>query len=358
MSQIVSTAILDFRTLSTTVNLIKSPNQFLMKLLFANKNSIPTETIEWATFSANRDMAPFIRKNGAAIMVPGVTGNANAISGPNIRLKRPFTPSQLLFGRQPDNIIFVQNDQEQVSNAERVIARDLQYLSNMIANAEEWMAAMSLRGQVKYEVTDQESFQITYNRPSANNITLSIFWDAVDPTTVNPALDFLAVKRVLAEWGFAATDAILGSEAVTAFLNWQVSTRGIALATTNRESLILGTTTFAEKFSDDGVLYLGTYGGIRVWEYSRSVNIAGVATPLIRAKYAEFVCANQATETEMTYAAIADFKALKGKLFQAPRFSKSWEEEDPSALMYLVHSRPFPNIKRPEAFVSVKVVSG
>jgi hypothetical protein len=60
----------------------------------------------------------------------------------------------------------------------------------------------------------------------------------------------------------------------------------------------------------------------------------------------------------MYYGAIPDLKALQGRLFRGKRFSKSWEQEDPSVMWQLLHSRPLPVTRRPDSMVSMKVVSG
>jgi len=345
---------LTWASLSATVNEIKSPNSFVLRLLYGRKETKATESIELSTLTGGREMAPFVKKNGEAVMVGGLGETFANVEPPNIRIKRPMTPSEVLFKRRPGTVIFPSGD-EQVSAIQAHIARDAQHMADLITNAEEYLACMTLQGTISYTVNDQDNFTITFPKPSANNVTLTTFWDDADSTLPSPELNFLTAKRLASDaHGLGITDAIMGSEASVAFLTLAKKQGGLL----ENPNVSIGGVTFNEMFRDDGVIYLGTYSGIRCWEYARTVDIDGVATPLIRAKYVEFVAATPAAETVEYFAAIADWKALQGRLFQAQRFSKSWEEEDPSVRQLLITSRPLPTPRRPGFVVSMKVVSG
>jgi|GEM_PF-1500635 len=342
-----------WRTLSALVNNIKSPNQFLKKLLFSNHHTYETEDVDIHLIEKGREIAPFVKKNGEAIMVGGYTWTQQNVSPTNIRIKRPFTPSALLFDRQPGTVVYA-TSQDMAKARQEHINRDMQVLSDLITNAEEWLCAMALQGTITYSATDQEVFTITYPKSSAHNITLSTFWNDGTPADVNFHANMLTVKRLLAEEGLSPTDCILGSEASTAFLNLAQNNR---VALENRQ-LIQGTIDFTSQFNDDGVLYLGQADGVRFWEYSRTASLNGTSTPMIRAKYAEFISISPNSERELAFGAIPDMDALEGKVFKSERFSKSWLVKDPSARIVLAHSRPLPITRKPNATVSMKVVSG
>jgi hypothetical protein len=345
---------LTWSSLTGTVNEIKSPNSFVLRLLYGNKEPKATESIELSTLTGGRVMAPFVKKNGEAVMVGGIGETFATVEPPNIRIKRPMTPSEVMFKRRPGTVIFPQVG-EQVSAIQQHIARDAQYMADLITNAEEYLACMTLRGVITYTVNDQDNFTITFPKPSANNVTLSVFWDDADPTLPSPELNFLTAKRLVSDaHGLGVTDAIMGSEASVAFLTLAKKQGGLL----ENPNTLIGSVTFMEQFRDDGVIFLGVYSGIRCWEYARTVDIDGTATALIRPKYVEFVAATAAAETVEYFAALADWKALQGRLFQAQRFSKSWEEEDPSVRQLLIASRPLPTPRRPGFVVSMKVVSG
>lgn len=353
---------LKWLTLTAAVNEMKGPNTFLNDLLFSRRETLPTETIVLDTITKGRECAPFVRKNGEGIMVGGYSSSIATVEGTNIRIKRPLTPSELLFGRRPGTVIFSPGAAMQISAIEAHIARDLEVMVNMVRNSEEYLAAQALTGTIAYSVQDQEVITITFPRSAANNITLSTFWNDGTPANVKILNDIHVVKQVLSDAvGLNPTDAILGSEASLAFRNLAQGGYIPGLLVQNSNGLVVGQVDFTTMFADTGVIFLGRVGGVNFWEYSRTASVNGTSTPMIRAKYAEFINRNNnvgASDRVMHFAAIPDMKALQGRLFQAERFSKSWEEEDPSAMMNLIHSRPMPVLRRPDATVSVKVVSG
>lgn len=352
-----SISLLSWQTLSALVNEIRSPNQFLRRLLYSTTNTNHTETIDIGVVSRGREIAPFVRRDAEAVMVPGHSESMQQVTAPNIRIKKPFTPSPLLFGRRVDTSIYPTQD-EQLSAIERHIARDMQGMENMIVNAEEWLVSMALQAVLAYSVADQEVFTITYPRPGACNITLTTFWNDATPANVKLFKDTIhAVKRVFSDQAVGQpTDCILGTEAADALLNL---VEGGNIKMLDTRSVVAGVVDFTQQFNDDGVIYLGTIGGIRFWEYGRTATLNGTTKYMIRAKYAEFISVNNATAHRvMEYGAISDIKALRERTYVARRFAKSWEVEDPSSMIALEASRPLPVPRRPAATVSVKVVSG
>lgn len=347
--------LLSWRSLTATVNEIKSPNRFLSKLLFGRHQTSPTETVEYGRLDKGRIAAPFVRKNGAAIPVLGHSQKFISLEPTNIRIKIPFTPSDLLYNRRPGSAIHIEGG-SLLQAAREHIARDMSVMADMVVNAEEWLSAMAIRGTIAYSVADQEDFTVTFAKPAGHTVTLtgSDLWDDADATLPNPEEDFHTAKKLLSdEVGLGVTDAIMGEDAATYFRRLMKSQQGLS----HFNKLDTGRTTFVEQFDADGVIYIGTFCGVRCWEYSRSASLDGTSTPMIRADYVEFVAATPAAEFVTYYGAIADMKVFQGGLLQSERFSKSWEEEDPSALQALLASRPIPCMRRPGAVVSMKVVS-
>jgi hypothetical protein len=306
----------------------------------------------------DREIAPFIRKNGMAIMVSGVGGSAYTVEAPNIRLKRPFTPSEALFNRRPGGVIFSPTAGSKYGDFRATLADDMMVMESMIVNAEEYLCAMALQGAISYSEDDEEVFTITFAKPAANNITLSTFWNDGTPANVRVHANIRAAQAVVADAGEAPlTDAICGSEAA-AELDELVESGNLKMLGADGANVSAGTYTFLSQFQDDGALYMGSLNGIRFWRYSRTATLNGVSTAMVRAKYVEFISTSASSDRVLYYGAIPDVKALQGRNFVGTRFAKSWEIEDPSALMSLVHSRPLPVPRRPAANVSMKVISG
>lgn len=341
---------LQWASLTQAVNEIKSPQQFLKRLVFGTHDTQPTEHIEFGLFTGDREVAPFVERDGEAIPVSGYGEVFQTVSPPNIRIKRPVKASELLFGRRPGTVIFA-GAGDIVSAAEAHVARDVKRLADLVTNAEEYLCALAIQGVISYTAADEANFTITIPKPSGNNVTLTTFWDDTGGT---PSVDFLLAKQLVSdEVGLGVTHCIMGSEAGAAFLaNDEVK----ALMDINNVSA--GALTLQEQFNDDGAIFLGVFCGIQCWMYPRTVKVKGVATSLIRAKYAEFLAITPAAENTLYYGAIPDLDAFEGRLFQAERFSKSWTMPDPSVMQMLVHSRPLPIPRRPGSMASFKVVSG
>lgn len=343
--------VLSWASLTAAINEIKSPNQFIRRLVFGAHETQPTETIEFGVFTGDREVAPFVERDGEAIPVSGYGEVFQTVSPPNIRIKRPVKPSELLFNRRPGTVIFAQSADQIVSAAEAHVARDVKRLADLVTNAEEYLCCLALRGVISYVAADEANFTITIPKPAGNNVTLSTFWDDL---ANDPAADFKTAKSLIAnEVGLGVTDCVMGSEAAAAFLASD-TVKGLL----DNRNISAGTITLTEQYRDDGSLFLGTFCGVRCWEYARTVKVGGVATDLIRPKYAEFLAITPAAENVLYYGAIPDLDAFEGRLFQSERFSKSWMQPDPSVMQMLVHSRPLPIPRRPGSMVSMKVVSG
>lgn len=342
--------------LTGVVNHLKAPNQFLKRLLWSNEDPVPTEDIELSVIARGREIAPFVKRGAEGVMVGGATEKYQTVSAPNIRLKKPFNPSQFAFARRPGTPIHVTDDGVMLAAIQQHIVRDIGGMNDMIVNAEEYLCSMALQGVISYSDNVGDVFTITFPKPAANNITLSIFWDDADPTKVRVLANITTVKTVLADEGFTVTDAICGSEAQNQLL---LLAEAGSLKFLNALNYIdSGTLTFTSQFTEDGVLYLGTLGNVRFWGYPRTATLKGTSVNMIRPKYVEFVCVTASSERVMYYGAIPDLDAFEAGAFRGKRFSKSWKVPDPSALMALVASRPLPVPRKPYSTVSMKVISG
>jgi hypothetical protein len=350
---------LTWQTLTGVVNEIRSPNQFVHRMLYMpNQQTLMTEDVRIGVLEGGREIASFVRKNGEAIMVGGISEKEQTVEAPNIRIKRPFTPSELLFGRRPGTRILLRQGESQMSDVQAHLARDLQHMANMVTNAQEWLACMTLQGVIEYMVADQEVFRITFPRPAECNITLETFWDDATPSNVRVLKDLHMVKRVASDFEVPAiTDAIMGTEAADAFMALVEggNIKGFENAGAN-PNVMVGQATFTSQFTDDGAIFLGTVSGIRFWEYRRTAVLNGETTHMIRPKYVEFVSVSPASERVEYFGAIPDMHALQGGLISTQRFSKAWLEQDPSVMQSLIHSRPLPVPRRPAAHISMQVV--
>lgn len=339
--------VLGWASMTAVVNEIQSPNNLLRNLLFSRHQTFSTETVEIDKLTGDRKMAPFVRRDAEGALVGGLTSTLQTVTFPNIRIKRPFTASELLFGRRPGTVIFPSRG-EQLSALEQHVARDLQYMSDMIANREEWMCAQAIRGALTYSVTDQDHFTVTYGKPGGHTFNSAVAWSSA--STATPSVDFLAAKRLIADAHSLSTDiCLMSKEAAANFVKIQE----VKDLLDNRRFLA-GQVTLQSQFLANGALYLGNFCGVECWEYGRAAVLEdGTTEDLIRAGYVEFLSISPEADNALYYGAIPDVDALEGRLFQGERFSKSWVEKDPSVRMALVHSRPLPVMRRPGSCVSI-----
>lgn len=356
MSSILS--VTNWTTMTQAINKVKSPNSFLTKLLYSNHQTLPTPEVLIDIITGGRIIAPFVRKNGEAIIVGGTGSQGLTVSTPNIRLKQPQSPSNALFARQPGTNAMVGIGDSVIPAIDQGIARDVQHMGDMVTNATEYLVAQSLQGTISYSVADGEVFTITIPRSAGNSIILTTFWDDADPTKPRVLATQRMVQQVMADGeGLAPTDAICGSEAAAQLLELAES-GNLKWTNLDGKSVVAGTIDFAQNFTDDGVIYLGTIGTIRYWQYSRTATLNGVSTAMIRAKWIEYVSVSPSSERTLYFGSIEDMDALRGGQLQTERFAKQWTTPDPSVLWNLVHSKPLPWPRRPDATVSVKVISG
>lgn len=342
--------LLHWSSLTPAVNEIKSPNDFLKRLVFGLHDPQPTELIEIGVFVGDREVAPFVERDGEAIPVSGYGEVFQTVSAPNIRIKRNIRPSELMKRRRPATTIFQTGDGI-MSAAERYVAQQTQRLADLITNAEEYLCALAIRGQIAYVSADEANFTITIPKPAGNTIVLTDFWDTV---AGNPSVDVMTAKQVVSdEVGLGVTHAILGSEAMLAFMG-----NANVRAELDNRRLDSGALTLRSQFQDTGAIFLGDYAGVEWWGYPRKVKVGGSDVDLIRPKYAEFLSVTPAAENTLYYGAICDLDAFDGDEMQTERFAKSWTQPDPSVRQILATSRPLPIPRRPGSMVSMKVVSG
>lgn len=347
--------VLHYLTLTNAIDERKSPNSFLKNMFFSRNEPVATRLIELSYMRRGRQIAPFVERNGAAIMVTGRQEEFVYVQPPHIRIKRPMTPSDVLTKRRPGTGIIFPRATDIATQMRNYIANEQEMMLDDCTNSEEWLCAMALTGVISYVAQDESAFTITMPRAAANTVVLTgaDLWTA--PTTSSPRENLAQAAQIGNDaTGLNFTDAIMGSAAADAFLSHPEL---LTLLTGGASRMTTGTIDLTAQFLESGALFMGQYtNGMRLWRYGRQVNVNGVATSLIRPEYVEFIARTPAAEFVTYYGAIEDFKAMGSSMMQAQRFSKSWEEDDPSARMILVETNPLPVMRRPDASMSMKVV--
>lgn len=351
--------IVGWRQLTDMVNEMKPRRTFLRQLLFPGADKLlHTETVMWSVRSRGWKSAGFVARCAEAIMVDGYSEVEREVTAPNIRLKSVFEPCHLLFDRRAGTAVFP--DETEVRDAILdEISTKLALLEDDVSNTEEWMAAKSALGTgVLTYSTDRAAFEIDYLKPAANNMTAAVLWTT--PATAVPVQDVLDVKRrMYDEVGLQPTHAIVGADAHDAILGLLNSSAQLAFRESMKtdSGINLGGIDLQRNFESNGAMFIGRMFGIDFWAYGQQIEVNGAAVDLVRPKYIEFVHVGPSAMRQFNYAAIPDMTLIqegRGPI-RRRRFVKSWLQEDPSELYFLMHTRPLPVIKRPGALVSLLV---
>lgn len=352
-----SADVLSWSTLTPAVNEMKPPQSALKNDFFSRNITVPTRNIELSVLRRGRRIAPFVKRNGAAIMTLGHNEEFKVVKPAHIRVKRPLNPAELLDKRRAGSVIFPGADGVAAAMRE-FMAIELSNLMDDVSNSEEYLCAQAIRGIISYSSQDQESFEVNFGRSADHSVVLAgadLWTDAAS----KPSEHFLeAAQLINRDVQGTATDVILGKEAREAFLK-NVEVRDFWKSF--GAFLQIGQISLSNQIDPaSGMLLLGVFAHqIRVWSYERQLTLPdGSAFDLIRPKFAEFLWRSPAAQMVTYYGAIEDMRAIgAGRVLQSQRFSKSWEEEDPSARMLLVESNPLPCLRRPDATVSMQVVA-
>jgi hypothetical protein len=220
-------------------------------------------------------------------------------------------------------------------------------MNRKIERREEWMVSQLLCGtdssylKISYQVDEGANFTVSTPRPSGSVATAATTW--ASSTTIK--LDFHNAKVQMAKTGNMPTDVVLGSTAAANFI--QNSTVAAVLDIKN---ISAGALTLITQFSESGAIYLGTFMGVNVWQYTGTyiADGTGTVTPYVGADLAIFLDTDPARNAaRFYYGCIPDHDAFEQGSFVGKVFSKSWTTKDPSIRTQLVHTRPLPHIRKP-----------
>lgn len=340
----------DYRTLTEVINNIKLPAQFVRNLLFPAGNGAGSNVVELSTWEGTgRETAPFVRRGAEGRMVSGFSSTIGQVTIPYIRLKMPFEISRLMGERFPGQPLYVSDPQLDAIRSR--VALDLSRMSMLLDQTEEFMACeIAFEGALAYSDSQGDSFTITYPKAAKTNLAAADEWNSGNQ---NIRKDFHDAKRTMAtNEGLPVTDCIMGSTAAAAFLD-----DADVKAQLDNRNLIAGQITFAEQFSEAGVIFLGVYSGVRCWEYSRQITHLGATVDLCDPADAHFVARSPAQMvTDFKYGTIDDWVAVNNGMANSRRFAKSWETDDPSVSWGLVATSPLPILRKPDFVLTYIVV--
>lgn len=347
---------LGWREMTRRVTVIRRPNRLLRSLCISREELLGGETVDLMKIFRGRRAAPMITRDGPAQLIPNQGEIHGTVVTPNIALKKAFDSPDLLYTRRGGSAIYA-SDQERAAARGEYITRELGELEDQIQNREEWMVAQALTGQITYAVDGGAHFTVTY--PKSGSMTVALTGtDAWDDAAATPIQDIMDAKIAMEAACSLQPDVAILSASAGAALLAHAATRTIL----DQQNVQAGNITFERDIDMNGALFIGVLAGVSLWMYTRTVDVPngdGTYTTenLIRDKYVEFISTSAAAECWMYYGAIADLATIgPGRSARLKRFSKSWEQQDPSARIFTVKSRPLCVPRHPDFVYSLKVL--
>lgn len=334
----------NWRAMTAAINQIPAPPMLLQDLIFRQQNTVPAEHIDVDVVIGGKYVAPFVSPVDGGVIVEKLKREVRSVQAPRIRLKKPYSASELLTGRAPGSGIYIDGVASVTQYRQQKLAQELQDLKNRIVITKEWMCAQALTGTLTVVQHDPPlSFAVDYNLPVAHKPTL----------TGNNV------------WGGATAD-IIGN--LTTWSDLIINAIGIG-----PDIAILGATAYQKLRQDEDVMavldnrrmeagqytwkassnYVGNLLGIDLYRYGTTYTDSSGATQKF---VADNVCILVASKARFSieHGIILDLEAEAQVMAQY--FSKSWVEKDPSVAWILAESRPLPVPWQPEAIVYATVV--
>ena len=341
-------SIFETRAMVQALRQDKPVGRFLLDTLFSRVEMAATEHIDIDIVKGKRKMAPFVAPvvEGKVIESRGFT--TNSYKPAYIKQKFVTEAAELVDNRVAGETIY--GGLSPMERAAQKLAEELVEHENMISRREEWMAAQMLTSGTVSVVGEGINQVVDFGLDATHKITLT-GTDLWSDTTNSDPLDDLATwqKLILKDSGVNPNILVGGTDAISKLITHPkvasaLDTRRITLGMIDPTDLA------------PGVVYYGTLlaNGVSLDVYSYDewyTDDSDVDQPLIPA--GKIILTSTNADFRRHYGAIKD---LKAGLVAIPRFTKSWEEEDPSVRFVLMQSAPLPAIHQVDALVTATVV--
>lgn len=343
---------LTWRTLSASVNKIKSPSTFITDLIFGNRIPRETNKIDIDVIVGNKKLAPFVSPiDGAGKVVKRLGKKSSTVQAPAIRLKKKL-PASMFSEREAGTSVYINAGEREKAKAQKV-GREQKDLKDQIVRRTEWMCCNALKGEIKVEQEDI-AFEIDFALPEThkpvltstakwNDLTKRASGTAAEDVVSNPIGDIEDwITLINQDSGLNATDIILGQAAAKSYkhhpkVQAELNNSGVKFGQIDQQ-----------KSSN----YIGRIKNVDIWEYSEQyIDDNGQAQNMIDTNAAIVIA--RCDDYELNFGAVEDLDASGEVVTEF--FSKMWKENDPSAWWLLVDSHPLPIPKRVEATVYATV---
>jgi hypothetical protein len=299
------------------------------------KRQSPTQTFTWDIIRGSRMMAKPNVPNSEAHIVGRLGREQATASLLYVREKKVFEPTTLMWLRQVGTVNGLQN-------AEREVVRELQDLNQRIDAFVEYTLWKALGGTLVLDFPDVQA-SVDYKMPADHKVTAAVSWATATPIQIVD--NVTAWKKLVLNHGRVAANKAYATQAtldriVHSFVA-NGSTPGYLLSDRMRDAYY-GSGTIP------GFLGMDWTAVEHVYETDAGDEVGYLADDTLLLGNFD---ANR--PIELVEGPTADFSAPQGFI---GRYSKSWQEPDPSGRQVLIEYNFLPIVTRPEQWVVADLV--
>lgn len=324
--------IYDTSTLNRVVERLRPLPTFFLDMFFPEVVMSDTEEIYFDVVDNKPRITPFVHPLVAGKIVESQGYNTKSFKPGYVKDKRVHNPLKAIKRRAGEAITGSLTAEQRLA---AVLTSDLADQNNMLQRRFEVMAAEAIMYGKQTIKGDGVDAVVNFGRDAALTVTLTTTakWDDAGNTSQSNSFEDWS-QLLLDKSGSGAGIAVMDSKA------WKLLKRDANLTKLLDRNYKGGDGTKVDmqpRFRTEGATYKGNIGDIEIWVYSHPyINEAGT-TVNIMPDNTVILASRTNVEGVRHFGAIMDVKA---GLVPMEKFTKSWEEEDPSVRFLLMQSAP------------------
>ena len=293
----------------------------------------PYPTVTWDVIRGSRTIGRPNVPNSEAHIVPRLGISQQSASFLYYREKKVFEPTTLHWLRAPGSLSNIQN-------AEQAVMREVTDLNQRLSNLIEWSCWKALSGTLTFQYDDVVA-NVNYQLPATHlPSTPSNGWSNTATTVPQIVGNVQAWKRLIFRDGRVKPTEAWATELTMTYI----------MAAFSRAAQTLMSDRMRDAYYADGVLpgFMGLDWNSVESQYD--IDPAGTTALFLPDGALAITNFDDNRPMEIMEGPTADDEAPEGF---TGRFTKTWQEKDPSARQILLENSFLPIIRRPEQFVYV-----
>jgi hypothetical protein len=345
-------SLLEPMVLNGVVQKFTSPQNLTLLPNVPSSPSNAPDYVTWDVLKGSRQLAGFNLPGAEAHTVDQLGRTQESAQLAYIRLKKVFQPQLMHWLREPGQIA--------ATNAEAMVLRELQDLSQRIDLVQEQLLWNALRGTSTISYPDGSSATVNYGFPSSHIVAPAVDWNNATPE--NMINDLVTWKRLVQTHGrVKPTTAYCSILTIQEIFNAFAANSGVVVnpsVTTGAVAAYPMGTMLSDRMKDEyytnGIL--PGFAGLdwipveEVYTNSTGFLTRFVGDGVTGGSGAELFLGNFTEQRpfEVKLGKSADDSAPEGMY---GKFTKTWKQEDPSARIVLMELHFLPVVYRPEQFI-------